>query len=46
MEIPIVDEKENDQIDPSLLIVHVGDACTLTLGQGKGSAEDKRRAYN
>ncbi|MGW6207400.1 albusnodin family lasso peptide [Streptomyces sp. NPDC055089] len=28
------------------LIVEIGDAATLTEGQGQGSSEDKRRAYN
>ncbi|MCX4755825.1 albusnodin family lasso peptide [Kitasatospora purpeofusca] len=26
--------------------VEIGDLTALTEGQGKGSAEDKRRAYN
>lgn len=36
--------------DPAIadepLIVEIGDAVTLTEGQGQGSSEDKRRAYN
>jgi hypothetical protein len=32
--------------DEELLIVEIGDAATLTEGQGQGSSEDKRRAYN
>ncbi|MFF1901935.1 albusnodin family lasso peptide [Kitasatospora sp. NPDC058218] len=28
------------------LMVEVGDAAALTEGQGQGSSEDKRRAYN
>lgn len=28
------------------LLVEIGDAATLTEGQGQGSSEDKRRAYN
>lgn len=29
-----------------VLLVGIGEASVVTLGQGKGSAEDKRRAYN
>ncbi|MED7952863.1 albusnodin family lasso peptide [Kitasatospora sp. NPDC058201] len=28
------------------LMVEIGDVVVLTEGQGKGSSEDKRRAYN
>lgn len=31
--------------DEELLVV-LGDVAALTQGQGKGSSEDKRRAYN
>ncbi|ETA00485.1 hypothetical protein ThrDRAFT_03568 [Frankia casuarinae] len=31
--------------DPVLLVC-LGEASMVTLGQGKGSAEDKRKAYN
>jgi hypothetical protein len=27
-------------------LIEIGDAATLTEGQGFGSSEDKRRAYN
>ncbi|WP_116437623.1 albusnodin family lasso peptide [Frankia sp. CcI49] len=29
-----------------VLLVSLGEASMVTLGQGKGSAEDKRKAYN
>jgi len=29
-----------------LLLIDLGDAAELTEGQGQGSSEDKRRAYN
>lgn len=32
--------------DAPVLLVSLGEASALTLGQGKGSSEDKRRAYN
>ncbi|APU15586.1 albusnodin family lasso peptide [Actinoalloteichus fjordicus] len=32
--------------DPPVLLVSMGEASAVTLGQGKGSSEDKRRAYN
>ncbi len=32
--------------EPPVLLVSLGDAVALTLGQGKGKSEDKRRAYN
>ncbi|MFB7473214.1 albusnodin family lasso peptide [Kitasatospora sp. NPDC056184] len=32
----------DDEFDVTL----IGDAAKLTLGQGGGSSEDKRRAYN
>lgn len=28
------------------LLISLGNVATLTEGQGKGSSEDKRRAYN
>ncbi|WNV83071.1 albusnodin family lasso peptide [Umezawaea sp. Da 62-37] len=45
-------ETVNGQTDDSLgteepvLLVSLGEASTVTLGQGQGSSEDKRRAYN
>ncbi|MGW2839776.1 albusnodin family lasso peptide [Streptomyces sp. NPDC001493] len=32
--------------DDEVSMIEIGDAATLTEGQGKGSSEDKRRAYN
>ena len=32
--------------DPPVLLVSVGEVSAVTLGQGRGSSEDKRRAYN
>ncbi|ACU40118.1 albusnodin family lasso peptide [Actinosynnema mirum] len=32
--------------DAPVLLTSIGDMSSVTLGQGKGSAEDKRRAYN
>ncbi|WP_328583225.1 albusnodin family lasso peptide [Streptomyces sp. NBC_00370] len=32
--------------DDEVLMVDIGDAADLTEGQGQGSSEDKRRAYN
>ncbi|MEU1087815.1 albusnodin family lasso peptide [Streptomyces sp. NPDC005576] len=34
---------EDDDED---VVIEIGDAAQLTEGQGKGSSEDKRRAYN
>lgn len=31
---------------PEIVIVELGGLVALTEGQGKGSSEDKRRAYN
>ncbi|MBW1604753.1 albusnodin family lasso peptide [Streptomyces sp. JJ66] len=45
-------ETENDQpddgpvADAPVLLVSMGEASGVTLGQGMGSSEDKRRAYN
>jgi len=32
--------------DEPVLLVSLGEATTQTQGQGAGSSEDKRRAYN
>ncbi len=32
--------------EPEPVIVELGELVALTQGQGKGSSEDKRRAYN
>ncbi|MFV2172557.1 albusnodin family lasso peptide [Actinomadura sp. LOL_016] len=32
--------------DSPILLVSLGEVSDLTLGQGRGSSEDKRRAYN
>ncbi|GAB2741153.1 albusnodin family lasso peptide [Kitasatospora kifunensis] len=32
--------------EDELLPVEIGDVAELTEGQGQGSSEDKRRAYN
>ncbi|WP_433225301.1 albusnodin family lasso peptide [Microtetraspora malaysiensis] len=32
--------------DDDEMLVSLGDVTALTQGQGKGSSEDKRRAYN
>ena len=32
--------------DDPVLLVSLGDMPAVTLGMGRGSAEDKRRAYN
>lgn len=46
------DRPENSNIDNGqtsdspVLLVPIGEAVAVTLGMGKGSAEDKRRAYN
>lgn len=39
-------ENENAATDEDELLVEIGDAATLTQGEGSGSSEDKRRAYN
>ncbi|MGW7294978.1 albusnodin family lasso peptide [Streptomyces xiamenensis] len=36
---------ETNEIEEPM-VVDLGDLVALTLGQGKGSSEDKRRAYN
>ncbi|UMP06895.1 albusnodin family lasso peptide [Amycolatopsis sp. EV170708-02-1] len=41
------DQPDADQpTDAPVLLVSLGEASAVTLGQGKGSSEDKRRAYN
>ncbi|WP_020636184.1 albusnodin family lasso peptide [Amycolatopsis alba] len=41
------DQPESGQTtDAPVLLVSLGEASAVTLGQGKGSSEDKRRAYN
>jgi hypothetical protein len=43
----VKDEPDDDQTaEAPVLLVSIGEASAMTLGQGKGSAEDKRRAYN
>ncbi|WP_131732759.1 albusnodin family lasso peptide [Actinomadura formosensis] len=37
---------QDQESDAPILLVHLGETSALTLGQGKGSSEDKRRAYN
>jgi hypothetical protein len=37
---------EGQAVDSPVLLVNLGEASALTLGQGRGSSEDKRRAYN
>lgn len=32
--------------DSQVLVVDLGEISSLTLGQGRGRSEDKRRAYN
>ncbi|MFD7645941.1 albusnodin family lasso peptide [Kitasatospora sp. NPDC059795] len=32
--------------EDDVALIEIGDAATLTEGQGQGSSEDKRRAYN
>lgn len=39
-------EHEIEAAEPDELVVEIGDAAELTRGQGQGSSEDKRRAYN
>jgi hypothetical protein len=47
METMFTEPGEEDQSpDSPVLLVELGEASALTLGQGKGSSEDKRRAYN
>lgn len=41
-----MDEYEIEVAEQDGLLVEIGDAATLTEGQGKGTSEDKRRAYN
>lgn len=43
----VTDQPEDGQTAESpVLLVNLGEASALTLGQGRGSSEDKRRAYN
>ncbi|MYR35520.1 albusnodin family lasso peptide [Nocardiopsis alba] len=37
---------EDREAESPVLLVSLGEASALTLGQGRGSSEDKRRAYN
>ncbi|MFE7190566.1 albusnodin family lasso peptide [Kitasatospora sp. NPDC057541] len=39
-------EQQTTEPENSDLVVEIGDVTVLTEGQGKGSSEDKRRAYN
>lgn len=39
-------DPDDAQEETPILLVSLGEASDLTLGQGKGSSEDKRRAYN
>ncbi|MFF7457256.1 albusnodin family lasso peptide [Kitasatospora sp. NPDC008115] len=39
-------EQQNAEPKDDDLVVEIGDLTILTEGQGKGSSEDKRRAYN
>ncbi|MFJ4681548.1 albusnodin family lasso peptide [Kitasatospora sp. NPDC088783] len=32
--------------EDDVALIEIGDAVALTEGQGQGSSEDKRRAYN
>lgn len=47
-EMETVNNKPDDgqTADAPVLLVSIGEASAVTLGQGKGSSEDKRRAYN
>jgi hypothetical protein len=41
------DQPDDDRTaDAPVLLISIGEASAVTLGQGKGSSEDKRRAYN
>lgn len=43
----IDDRPDGDEVaDAPVLLVGLGEASDVTLGQGRGSSEDKRRAYN
>ncbi|MFE9244415.1 albusnodin family lasso peptide [Nocardiopsis sp. NPDC006938] len=37
---------EGREAESLVLLVSLGEASELTLGQGRGGSEDKRRAYN
>ncbi|MFE7558352.1 albusnodin family lasso peptide [Kitasatospora sp. NPDC057500] len=39
-------KQQNTEPEDIDLVVQIGDLTVLTEGQGKGSSEDKRRAYN
>ncbi len=43
-----VDDQPDDGLaaDAPVLLVSIGEASAVTLGQGQGSSEDKRRPYN
>jgi hypothetical protein len=40
------DEHQTAEHDAPVLLTPIGEASAVTLGQGKGSSVDKRRAYN
>ena len=42
----LVNTNTNANDEDELLLVDLGDPAALTEGQGLGSSEDKRRAYN
>jgi hypothetical protein len=37
---------DGERADAPVLLISLGEASAVTLGQGRGSSEDKRRAYN
>ncbi|MFC5668158.1 albusnodin family lasso peptide [Kitasatospora misakiensis] len=39
-------EQQTTEPEDDDLTIEIGDLTALTEGQGKGSSEDKRRAYN
>ncbi|WP_425548867.1 albusnodin family lasso peptide [Actinomadura meridiana] len=40
------DQHGKPAASPPMLLTSIGEASKVTLGQGRGSSEDKRRAYN
>lgn len=46
MEATTREPDERDDANEPILLMSLGEATTQTQGQGAGSSEDKRRAYN
>lgn len=46
MEMPSVESQSSDVAESPELLVNLGDAAELTLGDGRSTNENKRHIYN